>query len=439
MATLKFDLSKNVAPIRPMSCVNNGPVHKRHANDQSTGGTFLPYKAARIPYARNHDAAFCASYGGEHTVDISAIFPNFDADVNDPASYDFACTDEYTLATLEAGTKTYYRLGQKIEHYIKKFHIFPPKDFKKWAEICEHIIRHFTEGWADGYHLDMPYWEIWNEPDLDDGQEYKRTWAGTKQEFFELYEITAKHLKKCFPHLKIGGPAVAGNMEWSKEFLLYQAKVKTPMDFFSWHIYCVTPEKAIEKAKIARRIMDEAGYTEAESILNEWNYVEGWSGETFYRSKKMIAGIKGAAFTMATMIASQKSDVLDMLMYYDARFGTCFNGLFDAFQDVQKGYYPFKFYGSLYDCAYESRADKDPENIYSLCGVKENGKAVAIVTYYSFEEEGKRTKNVKLDFGRVGTYNIYALDKKHNGELVATTSELSLKLPLFGTYLIEEI
>ena len=56
MATLKFDLSKNAAPIRPMSCVNNRPVHKRHANDQSTGGTFLPYKAARIPYARNHDA-----------------------------------------------------------------------------------------------------------------------------------------------------------------------------------------------------------------------------------------------------------------------------------------------------------------------------------------------------------------------------------------------
>ena len=32
------------------------------------------YRAARIPFARTHDAAFCADYGGEHTVDISAIF-----------------------------------------------------------------------------------------------------------------------------------------------------------------------------------------------------------------------------------------------------------------------------------------------------------------------------------------------------------------------------
>ena len=49
MEILKFDLSKKAAPIRLMSCVNNGPVHKRHANDQNTGGTFAPYKAARIP------------------------------------------------------------------------------------------------------------------------------------------------------------------------------------------------------------------------------------------------------------------------------------------------------------------------------------------------------------------------------------------------------
>ncbi len=27
----------------------------------------------------------------------------------------------------------------------------PPKDFKKWAVICEHIIRHYDENWANGY------------------------------------------------------------------------------------------------------------------------------------------------------------------------------------------------------------------------------------------------------------------------------------------------
>ncbi len=147
---VKFDLSKNAGNFKPMNAVNNGPVHKRHATDQNRSN-LADYKAARIPYARNRDASFCASCGGEHSVDITAIFPDFDADPYLESSYDFACTDEYILVTLDAGTETFYRLGQKIEHYIKKFGTIPPKDFNKWAVICEHVIRHYNEGWANGF------------------------------------------------------------------------------------------------------------------------------------------------------------------------------------------------------------------------------------------------------------------------------------------------
>ncbi len=52
------------------------------------------------------------------------------------------------LFFLDAGTKTFFRLGQTIEHQIKKHGTIPPRDFKKWAVICEHIIRHYTEGWV---------------------------------------------------------------------------------------------------------------------------------------------------------------------------------------------------------------------------------------------------------------------------------------------------
>ena len=223
MTELKVNFKKSLGKIKPMNAVNNGPT--RGPRMFSKSGNFEKYAAAGIPYARNHDAAFCASYGGEHTVDINAIFPNFDADVNDPASYDFACTDESVLVTLDAGTKTFFRLGQSIEHQIKKHNTLPPRDYQKWAEICEHIIMHYTEGWADGFELDMPYWEIWNEPDLDtDDSPNKRTWGGTEAEFFDMYEIAAKHLKSRFPHLKIGGPAIAGNMEWGERFLCEMQK-----------------------------------------------------------------------------------------------------------------------------------------------------------------------------------------------------------------------
>ena len=70
-------------------------------------------------------------------------------DAEDPASYDFVETDDYLKTMRAAGTEPFYRLGQSIEHWIKKYGVNPPADFDKWAAICEHIVRHYNEGWAD--------------------------------------------------------------------------------------------------------------------------------------------------------------------------------------------------------------------------------------------------------------------------------------------------
>ena len=145
MNKITVDFNKETRAIKPMHSTNNGPVKGAGFGGQKTS---IPefWKQAGIPYARNHDAAFCASYGGEHTVDVTNIFPDFDKDPYDENSYDFIVTDEYIRFTLECGTQTFYRLGQKIDHRIKKYDPIPPKDFKKWAVICEHIIRHYNEG-----------------------------------------------------------------------------------------------------------------------------------------------------------------------------------------------------------------------------------------------------------------------------------------------------
>ena len=164
------------------------------------------YRAAGFPYARTHDTSFYHRFGLEHVIDVYYVFPNFDADVNDPQNYDFACTDEYVKCCYTAGTKIYYRLGHRIENEVKKYGTLPPKNFKKYAEICEHIIRHYTEGWADGFNYDMQYFEIWGEPDAAANSPDNPCWGGTTEQFYEFYHTVATHLKSCFPHLKIGGP-----------------------------------------------------------------------------------------------------------------------------------------------------------------------------------------------------------------------------------------
>ena len=435
MEILKFDPTETYGKFKPLNATNGGPMYRRHATDQFTSN-FETYKAARIPYSRNHDSCADIIYGGPFAHDISAIFPNFDADENDPNSYDFACTDESILCTLDAGTKTFFRLGQTIEQQIKKHYTLPPKDFAKWARICERIIRHYTEGWADGFTLDMPYWEIWNEPDLDtDDSANKRTWGGTKAQFFDFYEIAAKHLKACFPHLKIGGPALAHRMDWAVDFISEMQKRNVPIDFFSWHVYAVEPQTIMNMAERLRETLDKCGYTETESILNEWNYVRGW-GKDFVYTLETIRGIKGAAFTMSVISESQKSSI-DMLMYYATR-PSGFDGAFDLLtKRTLKGYYPLKWYGDFYDLENEIRTENVVKDIYSIAGVDKNGKVTAIVTHYS-ENDDKENVRVKVDFNKEAEYDIYLLDKDHDGELISTEKDLTFDMPVHSCVMIKE-
>ena len=425
MKNLHFDLSEPVGDFKPMNAVNNGPCHVRYAGDQWRTN-LEAYRDAKIPFARNHDAAFCSTYGGEFTVDISAVFPDFGADVDDPASYDFACTDEYIAVTLEAGTETFYRLGQKIEHEIRKHHTLPPKDFFRWAQICEHIIRHYNEGWANGFRYNIRYFEIWNEPDLDaDDASNKRTWGGTKAQFFSFYETAAKHLKKCFPECRIGGPALAGNEAWAEDFLAYVKENNVPMDFFSWHVYCTAPEKLIAKNNRIQALLDRFGFSDRENILNEWNYIRGWEEDYVY-SLEQIHALKGAAFTLACMTEAQKSTI-DLLMYYDAR-PSVFNGLFDYYTyRPLKGYYPFYWFGQLYGRK-EIRCAGEPEHLYTLCGLDENGKTLTLLTNYSDDDRAPE-QSVRLDFGRPGTYEVYLLDETHDGVLMEVTRDLTFRIP----------
>ena len=447
---MKIFFDKPLGAIKPMHATNNGPYAKLEAIEAGEfhpfTSNFKEFKAAGIPYARTHDSSFYHRYGQEHTVDVAYVFPNFDADPTDATNYDFTCTDAYLRCCELAGTEVFFRLGHRIEHEVKKYGTLPPKDFKKWAVICEHIIRHYTEGWANGYRMKITYWEIWNEPDLHWNRKdfVSPTWGGTREQFFELYHIAATHLKSCFPHLKIGGPALAGDTEWAEAFL---AQLKAPLDFFSWHRYDCHVEGMLERITFFRSLLDKYGYKETESILNEWSYVRGWHGDDIVYSHDQRGGIKGAAFSLAAMAACQYTPV-DMLMYYDARPNEFWCGLFDCrvIGRVLKGYYPFPMFHTLYRLGTCVRIDGLEENIYA-CAAKGAGEAAAVITHYC-EEDGTAPKVVEIDLCAFGCaegteVELFLLDGDHNCESVGSATyygerlTLTLTLPCFTSYLIK--
>ncbi len=448
MDEIKLHFAEELGAIRPMHAVNNGPVYKFTEDQRITN--IDAFRDAGIPYARTHDASFYSSYGGEHTIDVHAIFPDFSKDENDPASYDFVLTDEYLKVMVYAGVEPFYRLGSKIEHWPKKYGTLPPPDFKKWAAVCEHIIAHYTEGWADGFRYKITYWEIWNEPDLGSDETdpvNKKCWGGTKEQFCELFEITAKHLKNRFPSLKIGGPAVCYPVQgWVDDFLSYCRDRKVPMDFFSWHCYAKLPSEITYAEKAAREILDKFGFTEAESILDEWNYVKGWVGDEWVYSLRTEKNLKGAAF-IASVIEASAYQPLDLLMYYDAR--PCgMNGLFstDFVCDKLKGYYPFWMFKRLYDLGRLVAIDNGTNDSKIICCATKNDTDMAFMLTYYDDIDVAEEKKVCVSFDGMadGAYEVEyrLLDAGHDADPVRSETirgvagKSYLTIPLFGTYLV---
>lgn len=412
---ITVDFTKKVGKMKPMHAVNNGPV----MGGVRGIGSDAYFIEAGIPYARLHDSAFYSTYGGEYAVDVHRIFRNFDADENDPNAYIFQPTDAYLQSIDKVGTKIFYRLGASIEHYYKTG-TYPPKDFLKWARICEHIIMHYTEGWANGFRYDIEYWEIWNEPDCTNADGSHPCWQGTEEQFIEFFVTVLGYLKKRFPKLKFGGPAFTGvwwNHEYTEKLLGAIKAAGLDLDFYSFHGYTNNPRSFTECAAAARKHLENFGFKNAELNLNEWNYNVGWLGELYRKSLKTMINNKGAAFIAASMTAAQQSE-LDMFMYYDAR--PCdYNGLFDGCFDLRKGYYSFRTFNELYKLKTETATTTDDDALYALAA-SDGDKQAVMLTYFD-DNDDALSREVCLSLkGIAGLTDVkfYLLDKDSDMALV---------------------
>ena len=378
---IKIDCNQIKGRIKPLHGVGQPPFSGVNFD------MFRYLKDASIPYSRLHDVG--GAYGGFRYVDIPNIFRDFAADPTDPASYDFTFTDLLITALMEYGVEPFFRLGVTIENQakIKAYRLDPPADYQKWAVICEHIIRHYTEGWADGFRYSIRYWEIWNEPDNYEDPLENQMWRGTKEQYYALYEVAAKHLKRCFPHMKIGGYASCGFYAIKKEFvaeanssprkeyfieffngfLEHIRKTGAPLDFFSWHTYSGVESNRLYTA-YARRRLDEAGFSKTESICNEWNPTPQNRGT-----------YKHAADTCATMLSFQELG-LDAAMFYDARWGVSIYGaLFHPETGLPyPAYFAFKAFNELYQRGKQLALSCDDPRIFAIAA-RDNADACVVL------------------------------------------------------------
>ncbi len=415
METISVVWNEAVGTVKPMHCVNNAPL------SGTSDALWDTLHKAAVPYARLHDTG--GIYGGNRYVDVPNIFRDFSADPDDPASYDFAFTDWLLEKFRAQGVRPFYRLGVTIENdcRIRAYRIFPPADDLRWARVCEHIIRHYNEGWADGFHYGIEYWEIWNEPDNEEDPLTNPMWRGDMRRYFSLYEVVSNYLKEKFPHLKIGGYASCGFYAILGESVNADAHVssrfdyftrffqaflehissdahKSPLDFFSWHSYSFI-DSNLKYAAYVREMLDSYGFANTESILNEWN--PGIAERGKLQDAANIAG----------MMCAMQNAPLDMLMYYDAQINSAYCGLYDPVaKTVFKAYYAFWYFGKLYRLGTQVKSGVSCSGLYAVAarGGEEGGILVSNLT--------GEAKSFRADVGAFRRADVYRISETGEAE-----------------------
>ncbi len=104
-----------------------------------------------------------------------------------------------------------------------------PRSLDEWADYIRRFIRFLLDRYGKE-EVEQWYFEVWNEPDLG------VFFAGTQQDYFKLYEATARAVKSVDENLRVGGPSTSA-CKWLPEFLNFCEQNKVPCDFVSTHHY----------------------------------------------------------------------------------------------------------------------------------------------------------------------------------------------------------
>lgn len=377
MNAIRIDVSKTLGEINPLHGINNGPLSYGALTDTSE-----QYREAGIPIVRLHDT----DWPNPYNVDLPKVFPDMKADPDDPAAYQFSQTDDLIAAIYQCGSEPLYRLGVAIEHIRETIFARKPADYEKMADICVHVIRHYNEGWNNGFHYGIRFWEVWNEPDLG-----KKMWDhGTPEDYFEYYCVVSKKIKQECPDVLVGGYGAANpdNMEFMKGFFEKISAERAPLDFLSWHKYSNLGniDDYVRVAEHMRALLNEYGYPDALSICDEWNYMspELWkahNGEIIGSRRKELfdtqKGMEGASFSAALMIALQNHGVYAANLF-DGQPHMLLCAIFDMYACKTKTFYAFKAYNEIYSLkGRQLQIPSTPEKVHALAA--KNGDEVRVL------------------------------------------------------------
>jgi xylan 1,4-beta-xylosidase len=181
---------------------------------------------------------------GFEYVRFHAIFHDevgvYDEDASGQPIYNFSYIDQIYDGLLENNVRPFVELSfmpkkltsdpNALHPFWYKQNVAPPKDWNRWDQFIEAFSRHLVQRYGEEEVANW-YFEVWNEPNID-------FWAGDPKEatYYELYDHTARAIKRVSARLRVGGPSTA-QAAWVDRFLDHCKEKNVPVDFASSHVY----------------------------------------------------------------------------------------------------------------------------------------------------------------------------------------------------------
>ena len=340
---------------------------------------------------------------------------------------------------IASSTRNKTSVSKKQTRYKGKlWNSYPPKDVSLWEDVCyeytKHLVERYGEETVSRWHC-----QCFNEPDISAfflSNIPNDNWKLRCDEYCKMYDAFVKGVRRASNGICVGGPALAGRLDFLNAFLGYVRDNKVEINYVALHNYgtgCnrlndgsrpIAVENQLEKYDNYMSVIRQNGFDDIEIVLDEW----GASAQGFFNIDECPALIFREHEVYSAYFAKLVCKLIES-GYNISKMMICLSGQHEMVTDFSgfRNFFTLNFItkpiynahlmtSKMEDLLVETKAER--ENVFAVSTKDKEGAYSTLLTYCSknfaenlpkFEEE-----LVFADDISDKTVMVYCIDKNNN-------------------------
>jgi len=325
---------------------------------------------------------------------------------------------------------------KKTRYKGKLFNTAPPKADELWEEICYQYTKHNVERYGI-QRVSRWRCQCFNEPDIPEFflSELPRECIRERVEAYcGMYDAFQRGIRRVSERIPVGGPALAGKLEFLGSWLDYVREKGLKLDFISVHNYGTSPAQMLrdDRITVANNIEKHLAYLETVNahgfgqlpvVVDEWGFASGG-----YMNMEECPGLmRRETEVFSAYYGKLVHELIRIHKPIDGLY-ICLSGQHEMESDFTgfRNFFTLNFIAKpIYNAhilasrLHEElmKGETDRENLFVIATRSRSGAYAVLLTYASeyFEEE-LPTLTERLEFAEDLTgrkITLWAIDREH--------------------------